>query len=493
MAFKMKGPGLPGFRKTQKHAFYKSKPFEGDGRPSSSPFQHNEHPHAGDSMHARQSREAAKLAEQDFSSNIDVDLDEDATTREKLAKEDAFRTTEEKTRYTKGQIYHARNVDIRNHEKMFRRTMMFGDNPGVKDGKVVNERKFNKFMESAWAKEQEENNMQFAYRDLSGTKTVRTDFDRNVDEASHQLTDTEAMRLGLGNYMDAVTEVVGNKPKEEWTDEEKLKIERLEQEQKEEYYSNIKENLEERGTEKFIAEHGTRGDGPTKEEQEEEGWTKKGIDSRGNPVWRNAKNETWIPDNAWSSSEWGKLRSSELGVDPESEEYWRTGEFKQYGKDIEEHVPEGVVGEQGYMGEKGNIGTVGVTHVYPSGGRNQSYYNYRDESGKMHKKISQQELDKLKLEQPSYIAEQEKKQEEMAKTANAKEQALKQERINLANDHWDIIPDEGDYANNKRGRNKYNKALKKWTEDAENLFGVEGEVEGGAGWDRIEELAHGKE
>ena len=218
MAFKMKGPGLPGFRKTQKHAFYKSKPFEGDGRPSSSPFQHNEHPHAGDSMHARQSREAAKLAEQDFSSNIDVDLDEDATTREKLAKEDAFRTTEEKTRYTKGQIYHARNVDIRNHEKMFRRTMMFGDNPGVKDGKVVNERKFNKFMESAWAKEQEENNMQFAYRDLSGTKTVRTDFDRNVDEASHQLTDTEAMRLGLGNYMDAVTEVVGNKPKEEWTD-----------------------------------------------------------------------------------------------------------------------------------------------------------------------------------------------------------------------------------------------------------------------------------
>ena len=111
----------------------------------------------------------------------------------------------------------------------------------------------------------------------------------------------------------------------------------------------------------------------------------------------------------------------------------------------------------------------------------------------MHKKISQQELDKLKLEQPSYIAEQERKQEEMAKTANAKEQALKQERINLANDHWDIIPDEGDYANNKRGRNKYNKALKKWTEDAENLFGVEGEVEGGAGWDRIEELARGYE
>ena len=167
--------------------------------------------------------------------------------------------------------------------------------------------------------------------------------------------------------------------------------------------------------------------------------------------------------------------------------------LKEYGKDIEEHVPEGVVGEQGYMGEKGNIGTAGVTHVYTSGGRNQSYYNYRDESGKMHKKISQQELDKLKLEQPSYIAEQEKKQEEMAKTANAKEQALKQERINLANDHWDVIPDEGDYANNKRGRNKYNKALKKWTEDAENLFGVEGEVEGGAGWDRIEELAHGKE
>ena len=49
----------------------------------------------------------------------------------------------------------------------------------------------------------------------------------------------------------------------------KLARRKLEQEQKEEYYSNIKENLEERGTEKFIAEHGTRGGGPTKEEQEE--------------------------------------------------------------------------------------------------------------------------------------------------------------------------------------------------------------------------------
>ena len=485
MAFKMKGPGLPGFRKTQKHAFYKSKPFEGDGRPSSSPFQHNEHPHAGTSMHALQSQREAKLAEDDYSVKRDVELDDDATTEEKLTAEQSTDLVQEKTRYTEGQIYHARNMDIRNHKKGFRRMMMFGDNPGVKDGKVVNTRKFNNFMESAWAKEQQENNMQFAYRDLSGTKTVKTHLDPTMTEQKYQLTNQEAVDYHLGNRISASVQEIFTKPRDQWTKEEKLAIDRLTQEKDEATRDLIKTNLKERLTRDWHDQHATRGGDPTEEQAAAEGWRNIGEDNQGNIIWKNNRGERWVPENAWSSTEWlGKVGAGELGLGVEDEDFWNVGELRKTGKTVEEHIPEGVVGEQYVSGgvdpntgktlqdSRGNVGTAGVTHVYPSGGRNQAYYNYRDESGEMHKKISQQELDKLKLEQPSYIAEQEKKQQDMANAANAKEQALKQERINLAEDHMSTQPDPDDYdMSNKRDRKKFERKSKKWTEEAENLFG----------------------
>ena len=60
----------------------------------------------------------------------------------------------------------------------------------------------------------------------------------------------------------------------------------------------------------------------------------------------------------------------------------------------------------------------------------------------------------------------------MAKAANDREQELKQQRINLAEDHMSTQPDPDDYdMSSKRDRKKFERKSKKWTKEAEDLFG----------------------
>ena len=512
MAFKMKGPGLPGFRKTQKQAFYKSKPFSGDGRPSSSPFQSSsplhgddqtEHPHSGNSMHALETQRQAELAKDDYSVKRDVELDEDATTKEKLIAGQSTDLVQEKTRFSAGQIYHAHNTDVRNHKKAFKRSTIAstvdGDSvPGVRDGVIVNQRKFSKYFDNAWQEEQVNNTIGFAYRDLSGTKTVTTHLDPRMTEQRYQLTNQEAVDYHLGDKIGAMVETIFTKDRDQWTKEEKLTIDRLMQEKNEETRKLIKTNLKERLNQDFIDQHSTRGTGPTEEQAAAEGWNNVGKDPSGNIIWKNNRGERFVPENAWSSSEWlGKVAASELGLGVEDEDYWNVGILTKRGKTVEENIPEGVVASQLVSGgvdpetgktlqsSRGNVGTTGITHVYKTGKDRVALYNYRDEEGVMHKKINQAELDELKSKQPSVIEELKRKEEELAASANAKEQALKQERINLATEHHSTIPDEDEFREKygiqfdtprdsrkfKKFRKDYDKALDKWTKAGDKLGG----------------------
>jgi len=536
----MKGPGFPGFRKAKPNAFYKSKPFEGDGRPAVSPFQHekdNHHlsPHDdGDSYHAQQTRRNAELSKSDYTTDQDVsldqrfpdDLDGDGNISQYEALKASNRQIDVKVRdeFTLSQQNNMISNARRMHKKSFRNHLKGHRNeegqlpPGMKENgqggvSVTDQKVFDEYFNNKWETELDENSLGYAYPNVYGQVTHYTDKTPNIDIAEIQLTNDEAIQYEIGGALQhAPKDAYGNvKAPNTWTEKESKKYEdgimRIRQEMADnikkfdptaDLKNDIRIGICERLTPEFIGKHGA------KEEMTPEIMKEKNLVEHGDKIYYAREDGSpdigggqYVPPNAWSSNHWGKKMADELGLDPESQEYWNIANPKTrneakadggYSTEVVAGTKDDVVGggaghvstyNQGAFSDnhkKHDVrnATEGIQHISfnPQFGNS---YNYRDKEGKLHEGLSRNDMLEIKTGMNADQREQKAMADELIRIEEqekTRQQKLQEERENITSNFINSMPDEDQFFSGineqenpkewKKATDKYNKEYSSW-------------------------------
>jgi hypothetical protein len=571
MAFKMKGPGLPGFRKQIGRGFYKQNPLDVTNS-DRSPILHEKADHyktphdnpEDQSMHALQTRRDNKLSQFDYTTTEDIlgkgdDIDGDGEISKYEELKARERTIDVKVRdkYTLTQQQTMINNSRRRHFKAYRnhlKTQVDGDgdlppgmawrtnNAGEKVPYMKNQIKFDKYADRMWigdkgvGGEADKNSLGWAYPNVYGQTTTYEDRTPNIAMNEIQMTNSEAIQFHIGGAIEGCPKDANGNVKEfkYWTKREKDHFEAKMQEHRQlvadnirkdgtaDLKSDIRVSIADRLTPEFITKHATR-EKITPEVVKREGLQNIGTDQ--NPKWYysnddgsvNMKHGPYVPKNAWSSSAWGKVMADEVGFTPDQEEYWAIGDVKkehhgvktkkerQFNASQEGEVVGDIhstygVGETGgpreivtkgdeiFEGTEG-VGTEGIIMVQqprgakgPSGGPR---YHYRDASGKVHNRITYDQM----LEIKTGMSANEREALEAKKQLDAETKVFletdKQNKINskkLANQYFNSEPNEDEFKEKygvqfdtdpnsrefKKYQKNFNKAYNKWWEKAEN-------------------------
>jgi hypothetical protein len=264
-------------------------------------------------------------------------------------------------------------------------------------------------------------------------------------------------------------------------------------------------NICDRLTPEFIAKHGA------KEEMTPEIMKEKNlIEDNAGEIWYadkngdiDAKMGRYVPPNAWSSNSWGKKMADELGMDPETPEYWNVANPKTrieakadggYSTEVVAGTKDDVVtpGGSDHVSEWAKVNThhgtheggdvraatEGIQHISfdPKWGNS---YNYRDKNGKLHKNLSKNDMLEIKTgmnadeREQRRIADELTAAEEAEKTKQMKEaenkEAVTSNFINSMPNEDDFFGDLDQHENEKewnKAQEKYNKQIADWTNKA---------------------------